>query len=86
MQEGSNTVLTVVCAWCNKPMATKPGDGQRGVSHSICAPCKFQLFAEYLERDDILPAPVLMSPNGEPIAEGHPGQKPADFLKQYQHQ
>ena len=33
------TKLTIVCAWCQKPMGTKDGEGQTGVSHSICPKC-----------------------------------------------
>jgi len=35
------TTITVVCAWCGKPLGTKDGDGQTGVSsHGICSECK----------------------------------------------
>ncbi|MCK9597605.1 MAG: hypothetical protein M0R06_01115 [Sphaerochaeta sp.] len=31
--------IEIVCAWCGKPMGSKPGDGQTGVSHGICPEC-----------------------------------------------
>ena len=34
-----HTVLTIVCAWCYKPMGTKDGLGTTGVTHSICLQC-----------------------------------------------
>jgi hypothetical protein len=33
------TVLKVVCSWCNKTMGMKDGLGVSGISHSICPKC-----------------------------------------------
>ncbi len=40
------TELTVVCAWCSKPMGAKDGQGVSGVSHSICPECLAKAMAE----------------------------------------
>jgi len=31
--------IRIVCAWCGKPMGTKPGQADLAVSHSICPEC-----------------------------------------------
>jgi len=31
--------IVVVCAWCVKEIRRKPGDGETGISHGICASC-----------------------------------------------
>ena len=36
---GADTTLTIVCAWCSRPMGEKPGHGVVGVSHTICPAC-----------------------------------------------
>jgi len=33
------TTILVVCAWCSKPVGSKPGHGVSGVSHTICPDC-----------------------------------------------
>jgi len=33
------TKLKVICAWCNKDMGTKDGQGVSGISHGICPEC-----------------------------------------------
>ena len=35
-----NSVLHVVCAWCQKDMGTKPGNGSTGVTHGMCPECR----------------------------------------------
>jgi len=37
--------LQVRCAWCGKPLGSKPGQGTRGVTHRICEECTARLFA-----------------------------------------
>ncbi len=37
--------IVVVCAWCKKEITRKPGEGQTGISHGICADC-FQKLKE----------------------------------------
>ena len=41
------TTITVICAWCGKPLGTKDGDGQTGVSHGICHDCHETLISEF---------------------------------------
>ncbi len=31
--------MVVICAWCGKEMSRKPGLGETGISHGICAEC-----------------------------------------------
>jgi len=31
--------LTVTCAWCGRVMGKKDGNGQSGITHSICLEC-----------------------------------------------
>ena len=31
--------MKIVCAWCNKDMGVKDGEGIEGTSHSICHDC-----------------------------------------------
>ena len=38
--------ITIVCAWCGRPMGTKPGHADLPVSHSICPDCARKLCAE----------------------------------------
>ena len=38
------TVLKIVCAWCGKDMGSKDGEGQEGITHSICPDCKKEYF------------------------------------------
>jgi len=38
VQDGQ-TVLYIVCAWCQKPLGSKDGQGVSGISHSICGNC-----------------------------------------------
>lgn len=38
------TVLKIVCAWCGKGMGSKDGEGQEGITHSICLDCKKKHF------------------------------------------
>jgi len=33
------TTMTVVCAWCGKPLGTKDGKGNTGITHGICKVC-----------------------------------------------
>lgn len=42
----ADTTLEIRCAWCDKFMGTKPGQGQTGVTHSICDECKGKYFPE----------------------------------------
>jgi len=37
--------LEVRCAWCGKPLGSKPGEGTSGVTHGICDECAARLFA-----------------------------------------
>ena len=38
--------ITIVCAWCGRPMGTKPGHADLPVSHSICPECARKLCVE----------------------------------------
>ena len=38
--------LTVTCAWCGRVMGKKEGNGQSGITHSICPECSVKTFAE----------------------------------------
>jgi len=49
--------IVVVCAWCGKEIERKPGLGQSGVSHGICAECKQKHF------------PTLVGTNREELDE-----------------
>jgi hypothetical protein len=40
-------MIQVVCAWCQKLMGEKPGDG--GVSHGICEGCFAKVSLEVAE-------------------------------------
>jgi len=44
------TTLTIVCAWCNKDMGEKDGQGVSGISHGICPSCQEKLMNELKER------------------------------------
>jgi hypothetical protein len=41
----SSDSLEVRCAWCGKPLGSKPGEGTSGVTHGICDDCAARLFA-----------------------------------------
>ena len=41
----SSDSLEVRCAWCGKPLGSKPGEGTSGVTHGICEDCAARLFA-----------------------------------------
>jgi hypothetical protein len=45
------TTITMVCAWCGKPLGTKDGNGQTGVSHGICSECKAKLLIEHASQN-----------------------------------
>lgn len=34
-----STEMSIVCSWCGKSMGKKDGNGQSGVTHSICPDC-----------------------------------------------
>ncbi len=38
--------MRVVCAWCNKDMGEKDGEGVRGVSHGLCRECFDKVMSE----------------------------------------
>lgn len=38
--------MKIMCAWCDKEMGEKNGEGLEGVSHSICGECLDKLEAE----------------------------------------
>lgn len=38
--------FVVICAWCNKVLGTKPGLGNKGVSHGICPECAQEHFPQ----------------------------------------
>jgi len=40
------TIIYIVCAWCNKAMGSKDGEGVSGVSHSICQECLAKVLKE----------------------------------------
>ena len=35
--------MKIVCAWCEKDMGEKEGEGIEGISHSICEECADKL-------------------------------------------
>ncbi len=39
VQTERRTTLKIVCAWCDKDMGEKDGEGIEGTSHSICHAC-----------------------------------------------
>ena len=41
------TILKVVCMWCRKAMGEKDGEGQEGLSHSICEECWKKYYPEW---------------------------------------
>jgi len=47
--------IQIVCAWCGKPMGTKPGQAELHVSHSICPQCAAKV------RDELNPPPSTKS-------------------------
>jgi len=38
--------VKIMCAWCDKEIGEKNGEGLEGVSHSICGECLDKLEAE----------------------------------------
>ena len=38
--------MKIMCAWCDKDMGEKDGEGIEGVSHSICDVCLNRLESE----------------------------------------
>jgi len=44
------TTLTIVCAWCNKDMGEKDGQGVSGTTHGICPDCQEKIMNELKER------------------------------------
>ena len=43
------TVIQIVCSYCQKDMGTKDGNGVTGVSHSICDECAAKILDEFRE-------------------------------------
>lgn len=44
------TKLTVICAWCGKPLGEKDGRGAEGESHGICDDCLGYYFPHYYDK------------------------------------
>ena len=42
--------LMVVCAWCQKELEEKEGEGTEGESHGICDDCLRQYFPHHYDR------------------------------------
>lgn len=40
VSEKRSTVMKVVCAWCGKDMGEKEGQGEEGITHSMCDECR----------------------------------------------
>lgn len=40
-----STELDIVCSWCGKVMGKKEGNGQSGITHSICPECSTKTIA-----------------------------------------
>ena len=38
--------MKIVCAWCGKEMGEKDGEGEEGVTHSLCEECLAKMEAE----------------------------------------
>ena len=38
--------MKIVCAWCEKDMGEKEGEGIEGISHSVCEECANKLVLE----------------------------------------
>ena len=38
--------MKIVCAWCEKDMGEKEGEGIEGISHSVCEECADKLVLE----------------------------------------
>ena len=46
VQTERRTTLKIVCAWCDKDMGEKDGQGVEGTSHSICPACLAKFMAQ----------------------------------------
>jgi len=33
------TIMKIICAWCRKDMGEKDGEGQEGITSTICEEC-----------------------------------------------
>ena len=45
--ERTETILVVTCAWCGKPLGTKPGHGISGESSGMCQDCAERMLAQH---------------------------------------
>ena len=46
------TILKIFCAWCNKDMGEKDGEGVSGITHSICPVCYKEITGGDPSEDD----------------------------------
>jgi len=53
------TVIKIECAWCLVPLDEKDGEGQEGVSHSMCGECAAKLERGEWEKCPFTTKPVI---------------------------